>query len=81
MVKNKNYNHPEIGVLKEDDLVRMKVLSTCNSGNYSQAHQRRTRARASTGRGRERVQVVVGESQARGNVATGRREKEKDASR
>ena len=24
MVKNKNYNHPEIGVLKEDDLLRMK---------------------------------------------------------
>jgi hypothetical protein len=27
MVKNKNYNHPEIGVLREDDLVRMKVYN------------------------------------------------------
>ena len=25
MVKNKNYNHPEIGVLYENDLQRMKV--------------------------------------------------------
>lgn len=25
MVKNKNYNHPEIGVLHENDLHRMKV--------------------------------------------------------
>jgi hypothetical protein len=25
MVKNKNYNHPEIGILTEDDLHRMKV--------------------------------------------------------
>lgn len=26
MVKEKNYNHRELGVLKEDDLQRMKVL-------------------------------------------------------
>lgn len=26
MVKNKNYNHPEVGVLREDELNRMKVL-------------------------------------------------------
>ena len=25
--KNQNYNHPEIGVLREDDLVRMKVYN------------------------------------------------------
>lgn len=30
MVKNKDYNHPEIGILKETDLQRMKVHKIFN---------------------------------------------------
>lgn len=38
MVKSKNYNHPEVGVLRENDLLRMKVQFPYSEGNHSQAN-------------------------------------------
>ena len=68
MVKNKNYNHPEVAILKENDLLRMKVRSAYSKGNNPQANQIITRARAQTRRRREGVQAVPGQSQAGGNA-------------
>lgn len=68
MVKNKNYNHPEVAVLRENDLLRMKVKFPFSEGNYSQANEIITLARAKARWRREGVQVVLSQSQAGGNA-------------
>ena len=39
MVKEKNYNHPEIGVLKESEIQRMKVTLRSNVEQDSSADE------------------------------------------
>jgi hypothetical protein len=79
MVKNKNYNHPEVAVLREGDLQRIKVSLNNNIGNHPQTYQVRTGARTQTSRRRERVQIIFGKSEERRNVEIRIREKEEVA--
>ncbi len=71
MVKNKNYNHPEVAVLREGDLQRIKVSVNNNIGNHPQTNQVGTWARTQTSRRGKRVQTIFGQSEERGNVEIG----------
>jgi hypothetical protein len=77
MVKNKNYNHREIGILHENDLHRMKVPPGIIKGNHPQTHQRVAGTRTQTRRRRKGVQTVTRQGQKGRDAPTLIRKEEK----
>lgn len=81
MVKNKDYSHPEVGVIRESDLQRMKVRFHHKAGHCSSPYQIIVIAIAQAGRVREIVQTVARKGQKRVDAAFGGGEEEATASR